>query len=242
MGNYLADRRIELGYTQKEVAEIVGVTEATVSRWESGAIANMRRDKIKLLADALRTSTAFIMTGDDDNNTPSCSPSPSPLNMDVTIKLKDLRKSLGDRIKAAREQSRLTQTELGQLCGTTKQTIFKYETGVITNIPLDRLEKIASVLSVSPAYLIGWSDTPAVPPLEDEDERELLTTFRQLNDEGRERVIEYAAYLVERGRYVTDGNDKPVLSIAAFGGGVHQQAITKQQLEALKKIVDEIGE
>lgn len=71
MGNYLADRRIALGLTQKEVAESVGVTEATVSRWESGTIANMRRDKIKLLAKALDSTPNFIMTGEGD-------PSPSP--------------------------------------------------------------------------------------------------------------------------------------------------------------------
>ena len=53
----------------------------------------------------------------------------------------------------------MTQDELGALCGTTKQTIFKYETGVITNVPLERLEKIAEVLCISPNSLTGW-DTP----------------------------------------------------------------------------------
>lgn len=64
--------------------------------------------------------------------------------------------SIGDRIKVAREQKGLTQEELGKLCGTTKQTIFKYESGIVTNIPLDRLERIAHAVSVSPAYLMGW--------------------------------------------------------------------------------------
>ena len=45
MGNYLADRRKALGLTQKEIAELVDVSEATVSRWESGEIANMRRTR-----------------------------------------------------------------------------------------------------------------------------------------------------------------------------------------------------
>lgn len=71
--------------------------------------------------------------------------------------------SIGSRIKAARELKGLTQEELGTSCGTTKQTIFKYETGLVTNIPLDRLEKIADVLDVSPSYLMGWDDTPTRP-------------------------------------------------------------------------------
>lgn len=66
MKSYLADRRRELGLTQKEVAQAVGVAEATVSRWESGNIANMRRDRIAAYAKVLRTSTAFIMTGEKE--------------------------------------------------------------------------------------------------------------------------------------------------------------------------------
>lgn len=62
----------------------------------------------------------------------------------------------GSRIKASREAKNLTQEELGTLCGTTKQTIFKYENNIVTNIPTDRLEKIAEVLDVTPAYLMGW--------------------------------------------------------------------------------------
>ena len=54
-------RRLELGLTQKEVADRCGVTEATVSRWESGDIKNMRRDKIAMLARALDISPSVLM-------------------------------------------------------------------------------------------------------------------------------------------------------------------------------------
>lgn len=67
MNSYLSNRRKELGLTQKEVADLVGVTEATVSRWESGEIANMRRDKIAALSNALKTTPNFIMTGKYDS-------------------------------------------------------------------------------------------------------------------------------------------------------------------------------
>ena len=73
--------------------------------------------------------------------------------------------SVGSRIKEAREAKGLTQAELGHAVRTTKQTIFKYENGIVTNIPLDRLEQLANVLSVSAAYLMGWEpkelDAPA---------------------------------------------------------------------------------
>ncbi len=64
MENYLLRRRKELNLTQKEVADAVGVSEGTVSRWESGMIANMRRDRIRLYADILKTTTDFITTGE----------------------------------------------------------------------------------------------------------------------------------------------------------------------------------
>lgn len=66
--------------------------------------------------------------------------------------------SKGERIRAAREAANLTQEELGRLCGTTKQTIYKYENGIVTNIPLDRIEKIANVTGVSSAYITGWKN------------------------------------------------------------------------------------
>ena len=71
--------------------------------------------------------------------------------------------TIGDRIKTARESANLTQEELGSKCGTTKQTIYKYEIGKVTNIPLDRLQRIAEVVGVSAAYLMGW-ETEAHEP------------------------------------------------------------------------------
>ena len=59
-------RRIALGLTLEEVGKIVGVSKATVQRWESGEISNMRRDKVLLLAKALHTTPAYLMGWEDD--------------------------------------------------------------------------------------------------------------------------------------------------------------------------------
>lgn len=66
--------------------------------------------------------------------------------------------TIGSRIRFARESADMTQEQLGKLCGTTKQTIFKYENDIVTNIPMDRVEVIASALRVSPVYIMGWDD------------------------------------------------------------------------------------
>ena len=60
------NRRIELGLTMKQLAELVGVNEGTISRWESGDIANMRRDKIASLAKALHLTPSIIMGWEEE--------------------------------------------------------------------------------------------------------------------------------------------------------------------------------
>lgn len=64
VGKLIYDRT-ELGITQKEVADFVGVSEATVSRWESGHIDNMRRDRIAALSKILRMSPLTIIERSD---------------------------------------------------------------------------------------------------------------------------------------------------------------------------------
>lgn len=61
----LKNRRIEKQLTLDDVGRLVGVSAATISRWESGDIANMKRDKIVKLAKALDISPAVIMGWDE---------------------------------------------------------------------------------------------------------------------------------------------------------------------------------
>lgn len=63
--NKLKERRIELGLTLEEVAKHVGVSKTTVSRWETGEISNMRRDKIGKLSEILKVRPSFIMGIED---------------------------------------------------------------------------------------------------------------------------------------------------------------------------------
>lgn len=117
--------------------------------------------------------------------------------------------TLGERIRAARESLKLTQEELGALCNTTKQTIFKYEMGIVTNIPLDRLELLSEKLGVTPAYLTGWTTEEALKLPEKLDA--LSEPFGQLNDDGQDKVIGYTADLVASGKYVRTEPERPLI-------------------------------
>lgn len=60
----LKQRRKELGLTMQEVAESVGVSEATISRYESGNIQNMRQNRIAKYAQVLQVPTSeFVDDG-----------------------------------------------------------------------------------------------------------------------------------------------------------------------------------
>lgn len=68
LSTILKQRRKELGLTLAQIADAMNVTEATVQRWESGNIKNIRYDKIGKLAEVLKVSPALLMGWNDAGN------------------------------------------------------------------------------------------------------------------------------------------------------------------------------
>ena len=71
--------------------------------------------------------------------------------------------AIGDRIKKYRLSLGISQVSLADKAAISKQTLYKYENGIITNIPTDKIEVIASALNTTPADLMGWTDDHAMP-------------------------------------------------------------------------------
>ena len=61
-----------------------------------------------------------------------------------------------NRLKELRKEKKITLEELAALIGTSKQTIHRYENGIISNIPHDKVRRLAEALGVSPTDLMGW--------------------------------------------------------------------------------------
>ena len=57
----IRNRRLKLGYTLEQVGDAVGVTRATIQRYESGNIANIDTKMIIKLANALNCTPAQLV-------------------------------------------------------------------------------------------------------------------------------------------------------------------------------------
>ena len=64
--------------------------------------------------------------------------------------------NIGNRLRQLRSANDLSLEEVSKRLKITRQTLHKYETGVISNIPSDRIEELAAIYNSSPEYIMGW--------------------------------------------------------------------------------------
>jgi len=101
----------------------------------------------------------------------------------------------GERIKQQRIALGISQVDLADKIGVSKQTLYKYENDIVTNIPSDKIELLAKELHVSEAYIMGWKDH-----FEKQQERIQMYVERlmQLSEEHREKVLSDIDYWYTR--------------------------------------------
>ena len=100
--------------------------------------------------------------------------------------------TIGQRIRTARERKDMTLDEVAKRCNTTKQTIFKYENEIVTNIPYDKIVLLSNALDVSPSYLFGWDEKESSPsePTLTEGEKLMLELFRKIPEDKQAAALE----------------------------------------------------
>ena len=111
--------------------------------------------------------------------------------------------NIANRLKELRLSKNLTQTELSKALNIGQTTIASYESG--KNQPhIMSLIAYAKFFECTIDYLAGLEDdfeevsfTPAPPPALPADEKELLDLYRQLNYEGKQRLLARAEVMIE---------------------------------------------
>lgn len=71
---------------------------------------------------------------------------------------------LGERVLLERRQSGLSQQELADAAGVSRSYIKDIEIGRVTNVGVAAIDAIADALQVSPAYLLGYTESPLDEP------------------------------------------------------------------------------
>lgn len=131
---------------------------------------------------------------------------------------------IGERIKAAREKTGMTQVELGKKVGVSGVAIMRYEKGQ-RQPRLEQLRRIAAALEVTVASLLPdyvshlftdalWSGYEASQFEYELDEkylqslgysfskkeRSMIAVFSKMDDKGQDRIIDYAEDILPRYR------------------------------------------
>ena len=65
---------------------------------------------------------------------------------------------ISNKLKALRKERKLSLEELARRIGTSRQTIHRYENGTISNIPPEKVERLATALGTTPSALMGWGE------------------------------------------------------------------------------------
>lgn len=119
--------------------------------------------------------------------------------------------TVGERIKEARMRLGLSQVEFAEKINVSKQTLYKYENNIITNIPSDKIEAAATLSGVSPAYLMGWENSPIedtpinstssrFAQCQTKNEEALVLSYRELNDINKKKSVAYTKNLLSTQR------------------------------------------
>ena len=69
--------------------------------------------------------------------------------------------TVGARLRSRRKQLGFSAEYIAERLGCSPATVYRWENGDIEKMPIDSIVPVATVLGVTPAYLLGWEDINA---------------------------------------------------------------------------------
>lgn len=186
-GQRMKEKRKELGLSAEFIADKLGVSPATIYRYEKGDIEKIPGNILEQISKILKTTPAYLMGWEPDD---------------------------ASRIRMAREVSGFTQKKLAQQIGVSVATLDTWERGYAKPRKAD-FDALAAALDMSPYSLYDWdtaNDALASymndmvadhgPHIFD-----LLNHFDQLNDLGQTTAVQRVAELTEIDKYKAELTD-----------------------------------
>ena len=216
----IKERRKQLGLTMLEVAQKIGVSEATVSRWESGNIANMKRDKIAKLAEILEMNPVTFINGVTDTSSDDKHPFPFSNIEEYCSAFNAKTSTTAQRLNYIMNIRKLRQSDILNLIKPYcirykvklgKSALSQYISGKVTP-KQDKIFILGIALDVAEAWLMGYDvpmerETSSIgftdnekkaahnePPLSP-DQQILITAVSDLSHDDTSKVLEYVEFL-----------------------------------------------
>ncbi len=121
-----------------------------------------------------------------------------------------------ERILKIIKEKNISYGDLSKLTAIPKSALQRYATGETSKIPLDRLETIAKVLNVSPAYLMGWEESaktssytlPEIkPPSEVDPDQFAFDMYRQLDSDDKAEIRGEMKQMLKGSKYKKKKSD-----------------------------------
>ena len=101
---------------------------------------------------------------------------------------------ISERIKQRRDELGISAETVAERCGVSPTTIYRYESGFIKNMRLDKVELLSKALSCSPAYLMGWDNEK----ITNSKYKQIEEILDEMNEEGIQKVYDYAYDILSR--------------------------------------------
>ncbi len=106
--------------------------------------------------------------------------------------------TIGSRIRDRRIELGMSADELALRLGKNRATVYRYESDEIENFPVSVIGPLATVLDVSPAYLMGWDEPPKKDPADmvaSEVIREIIQIISDFPADKLQSVADYVRFL-----------------------------------------------